>query len=180
MTTTTAFQISTPKNVRASLCVMVMAWHLVTPCGAQCEFTGTILDAETNHALPARVYLQRQSDQRWLFVQSTADEGSALPYAEQWVPMPRSVERHTTVSAHPFKTTLEPGDYTITIERGKEGITVSWPAVVPEATLEISEDLATWKEPGQFLDLGNRRYFVPHAERPAARYFRLRYQREME
>lgn len=123
MTTTTVFQITPSMNVRASLCMMVMASHLVTPCSAQTEFTGTILDAEANHPVPARVYLQRLSDQRWLFVQSATDEGSALPYAEQWVPMPQSIERHTTVSAHPFKTTLEPGNYEITIERGKEYLT---------------------------------------------------------
>jgi hypothetical protein len=36
------------------------------------------------------------------------------------VPMPGSSEKHTTVSAHPFRIKLSPGKYTITIEQGKE------------------------------------------------------------
>ncbi len=35
-------------------------------------------------------------------------------------PMPNSIERHTTVSAHPFTIDLEPGAYQLVIERGKE------------------------------------------------------------
>ncbi len=83
------------------------------------QFNGEVVDQDTSESLAARVYIQAGSGE-WLFVDSMASDGSALPYKEQWVPMPGSVERHTTVSAHPFKTDLAPGRYDITIERGKE------------------------------------------------------------
>lgn len=80
---------------------------------------GSVLDAETEQPMAARIYLEG-SDQQWLFVRSADEKGSAWPYAEEWVPMPASVERHTTVSAHPFQIRLTPGEYEIKIERGKE------------------------------------------------------------
>jgi hypothetical protein len=48
------------------------------------------------------------------------------------VPMPHAVERHTTVSAHPFRIDLKPGRYKIQIERGKEYLPMS-------ATIEMGE-----------------------------------------
>lgn len=83
------------------------------------EMIGTIVDADTLRPLAARVYL-KDDQGRWLFVGSASDQGTAFPYSEQWVPMPQSVERHTTVSAHPFRIELDPGRYEIRIERGKE------------------------------------------------------------
>jgi hypothetical protein len=83
------------------------------------RFVGSVVDADTKEPIAARVYLQN-ADGDWLFVRSDSDQGTAWPYAEQWVPMPQSVERHTTVSAHPFTVNLTPGEYTVTIERGKE------------------------------------------------------------
>lgn len=80
---------------------------------------GSVLDADTGELLPARVYVQ-SADGQWLFVESASEKGSALPYREQWVPMPAAVERHTTISAHPFRINLPSGTYTITVERGKE------------------------------------------------------------
>lgn len=91
----------------------------VCPVGLAAEVTGVILNAKTDKPLPARVYVQA-SDGEWLFVKSATPQGSALAYREQWVPMPMSVEKHTTVSAHPFRIDLKPGEYTVTIERGKE------------------------------------------------------------
>lgn len=83
------------------------------------EFVGKIVDSKTQEAIAARIYLQDHQGE-WIFVESADARGSALPYREQWVPMPDSIEKHTTVSAHPFKVDLEPGTYTLTIERGKE------------------------------------------------------------
>lgn len=83
------------------------------------EFVGRVLDDRTGLPAAARVYL-RDGDDQWHFVETADDRGSAWPYAEQWVPMPESVERHTTVSAHPFRVRLQPGEYEIEIERGKE------------------------------------------------------------
>lgn len=99
--------------------VAVVALCAIAATSFAAPFTGTIKDADTDALLPARVYLQN-ADGEWLFVKSVSADGSALPYREQWVPMAGSVEKHTTVSAHPFEIELEPGSYTLTIERGKE------------------------------------------------------------
>lgn len=83
------------------------------------ELQGSIVDEATGKPIAARVYLQNERGE-WLFVESADRDGSALPYREEWVPMPQSVERHTTLSAHPFRIHLPAGSYTIEIERGKE------------------------------------------------------------
>lgn len=83
------------------------------------ELVGKVVDSKTQEVIAARIYIQDHQGE-WIFVESADSRGTALPYREQWVPMPRSVEKHTTVSAHPFEVDLKPGSYTITIERGKE------------------------------------------------------------
>lgn len=83
------------------------------------EFIGSVVDADTGQPLACRVYL-RDASGAWLHVEPGAPEASAIPYREQWVPMPGIVDRHTTVSAHPFRARLPPGRYTLEIERGKE------------------------------------------------------------
>lgn len=83
------------------------------------QFVGTVIDADTLQPIAARIYLQDQKGQ-WHFVTTADEKGSAVPYAEQWVPMPNSVDQHTTVSAHPFQVQLPAGRYRLTIERGKE------------------------------------------------------------
>jgi len=94
---------------------------LVAPIPQGAEFRGSIVDADSGKPIAARVYLRNAAGE-WLFVKSTAMNGSALPYLEQWIPMAGSVERHTTVSAHPFRIELPRGEYTLEIESGKEFI----------------------------------------------------------
>jgi hypothetical protein len=104
--------------MRALVVIACLLAPVLQPvCAA--ELHGTVVDAATGAPLPARVYVQA-ADGTWLFVRSASPEGSALPYREQWVPMPQSVEKHTTISAHPFSIDLAPGRYEVTIERGKE------------------------------------------------------------
>ncbi|MFN7875604.1 MAG: CehA/McbA family metallohydrolase [Pirellula sp.] len=93
-------------------------------------FVGSVVDADTQEPIAARIYLQNV-DGDWLFVRSASDHGTAWPYAEEWVPMPESVERHTTISAHPFTVMLAPGEYRITIERGKEYFPLNETLVIP-------------------------------------------------
>jgi hypothetical protein len=83
------------------------------------RLVGSIVDADTLQPIPARVYV-RDPQGNWLYVRSASQIGVAWPYSEEWVPMPQAVERHTTVSAHPFVIDLAPGEYEIIIERGKE------------------------------------------------------------
>jgi hypothetical protein len=107
------------------------------------EFRGRVLDAERGEPIPARVSLQHESGE-WLFVESADPEGSALPYKEQWVPMPDSVERHTTVSAHPFKIELPAGNYSLTIERGKEYIPLRAELTIGDKPVDQTYRLKRW------------------------------------
>jgi hypothetical protein len=81
---------------------------------------GQVFDAETQEAIAARVYVQSVKAGTWHFVKPAADEGKVVVYDRER--SPQSVERHTSVSAHPFVAELEAGEYDITIEQGKEYI----------------------------------------------------------
>src|SRR5262245_11424935 len=94
---------------------------------------GEILDASTGKPLPARIYVQG-ADGSWQFARSAAKDGSAETYRKKRDP--KSVEMHTTLSAHPFLLDLPPGKYTITVERGKEYLPLS-------RTLTVGPDPAT-------------------------------------
>ncbi len=104
------------RSIGLLICAAIVGTGLL---GNAAEFRGRIVDRETGRPLAARIYL-RNSDAEWLFVRSASEQGSALPYREAWVPIAGSVDRHTTVSAHPFRIDLPPGRYELTIERGKE------------------------------------------------------------
>ena len=75
---------------------------------------GVVLDAETKLPLAARVYIQN-SNGKFFHVTS---EGTAIPYRK--VRQPNSIEVHTTISARPFQAEQPAGNYTVTVERGKE------------------------------------------------------------
>src|SRR5262245_5264189 len=77
---------------------------------------GEIVDT-SGTPLPGRIYIEG-ADGTWHF--PTSDGGTAIPYRKQRPDNPRSVEMHTTLSAHPFHIDLPPGKYTLTVERGKE------------------------------------------------------------
>lgn len=106
---------------RASFGVLAIC-SVVAICSMECvaaELRGTILDAATGKSVAARVYIESENG-KWHFVRSADERGSAVVYDKtNWINA-RSVEKHTTVSAHPFVADLPPGKYTITVERGKE------------------------------------------------------------
>lgn len=107
------------------------------------SFVGSIIDADTQQPIAARVYFQ-DAQGNWLFVRSASEQGSAWPYSEEWVPMPQSVERHTTVSAHPFAIDLAPGEYQVIVERGKEYLPLTEKLVISDETLEKTFSLQRW------------------------------------
>jgi hypothetical protein len=78
---------------------------------------GEVVDARSGAALPARIYIQAW-DGRWFFVKSASPRGSAVAYSKSRGS--RSVEMHTTVSAHPFVVQLPSGRYSVRVERGTE------------------------------------------------------------
>ncbi len=118
---------------------------------AAAELRGRIVD-DSGEPIPARVYLQSESGE-WLFVSSAVAEGSALPYREQWVPMPHAVEKHTTVSAHPFRIELSRGEYTLEVERGKEYRPLRQKVVIADEPVELTLRLTRW------IDLAQRGWY---------------------
>lgn len=82
--------------------------------------TGTVVDDSTNDPIAARIYIHNSAGD-YFHVQCT--DGSAIPYDKRRTD--ESFEVHTTVSAHPFNVDLPAGDYTVTVEKGKEYFTAS-------------------------------------------------------
>src|SRR5262245_1431603 len=101
---------------------LVVSAALVFPTGARADGTrvrGEVTDSATGEAIACRIYIEGEGG-TWHFPKSEAKTGSAVEYRKQRTDNTRCVEMHTTLSAHPFVITLEPGKYTFTVERGKE------------------------------------------------------------
>src|SRR5215471_10131356 len=96
---------------------------------------GTVLDADSGKAIPARIYLQSE-DGRWLHVKPDDPNGTAVTYRRERKDNPRSVEVHTALSACPFVVEVPPGKYTLTVERGKEYHTLVRAVTVGEQPVE--------------------------------------------
>ena len=142
-------KVSRMKIIFRGLLLLVIA---VGEIAVAAELRGRIVDEASGEPIAARVYLQGESGE-WLFVSSTAADGSALPYSEQWVPMPQSVEKHTTVSAHPFRCELPPGEYTLEVERGKEYRSLRQKVVIADKPVELTLQLTRW------IDLAKRGWY---------------------
>ena len=76
------------------------------------KLTGEIRDAATGQPLAARLYIHSHAGQ-WFFARSADKEGQAVEYRKQRGD--KSVEMHTTLSAHPFVAELLPAKYTLTV-----------------------------------------------------------------
>src|SRR5262245_51419281 len=104
-----------------TICSLFFA-SLVSPVAATADETrvrGEVTDSATGQPIPCRIYVESEGG-TWHFPKSDARGGSAIEYRKQRQDSSRSVEMHTTLSAHPFTITLPPGKYTFTVERGKE------------------------------------------------------------
>jgi len=116
------------------------------------ELTGVLVDGGSGATVAGRVYV-RSAGGAWFHVVSAAAEGSAVPYAKtNWL-NPRSVEVHTTVSAHPFRVELPPGRYTVTAERGKEYAPLVQPLEVGSEPVQLRLPLRRW------INLAERGWF---------------------
>ncbi len=104
---------------------------------------GKIVDESTGRLLPARIYIEGNNG-RWFFPHSADPEGVAISYQRKnWI-NPRSIEYHTTLSAHRFRVELPPGKYTITVERGKEYFPLVRQVEVGHSPLELVLPLRRW------------------------------------
>lgn len=105
------------------------------------ELRGEIHDADSGQLLPARLYIQSADGAKWFFAKSADEKGSALVYDRA---REKSVEKHTTLSAHPFVADLPPGKYTLTAERGKEYLTATQEIDVTDKPVSVTIKLKRW------------------------------------
>jgi hypothetical protein len=115
------------------------------------QLRGEIVDAATGKPLAARIYIQ-SADGKWHHARTADPKGSAVNYDKNR-PESKSVEIHTTLSAHPFVADLPPGTYTITIERGKEYHPLTHQVTVAAEPLRQKFELRRW------IDLGARGWY---------------------
>src|SRR5262245_25838583 len=95
-----------PVRLAIALSLIVSCGSLALPLsGARqpetVRLTGEVRDSASNALLPARVYILAE-DGTWHFPRSQPAEGSAVTYKKKRPDNPRSLEMHTTLSAHPF------------------------------------------------------------------------------
>jgi hypothetical protein len=110
------------------------------------------MDEASGERLPARVYINGQ-DGAWHFPTSESQSGSAVVYKKVNAQFPRSVEMHTTVSAHPFTVDLPSGKYTIVVERGKEYFPRVQHVSVEKQPVHVELQLRRW------IDMAKRGWF---------------------
>ena len=109
---------------------------------------GEVVDADTGKTLAHRVYIQDDKG-KWYFPGSASPDGSAIAYKKQNRANKDSVEHHTTVSAHPFTIELPAGQYTVTIERGKEYFTLTRKVTVGTEPVNLKFRLKRWIDMAQ-------------------------------
>ena len=104
---------------------------------------GEVTDSTTGMAVACRIYIEGD-DGAWHFPKSEEKSGSAIEYRKQRKDNPRSVEMHTTLSAHPFVVSLAPGRYTFTVERGKEYLPETRIVTVGKDPVDLKFKLRRW------------------------------------
>ncbi len=107
----------------------------------EARLSGKIVDASSGELIPARITIESASGQ-WYHARSSSTAGSAVDYDKRRTEF--SNEVHTTLSAHPFEVTLPQGDYTITVERGKEYKTAVKKIKIGDAPQSITIKLKRW------------------------------------
>lgn len=126
-----------------SLCESLALFCLVaSPVSAAGETTllrGSIIDHETGAPVPARLYIESGDGHHFL---ARSDGGTAIHYEKKREE--KSVEIHTSLSAHPFEVDLVPGLYKLTVERGKEYFPVTTAIRIGESSEEIEIPIRRW------------------------------------
>lgn len=104
---------------------------------------GAVIDAATGKPIASRIYVESERG-TWHFPTTDAKDGAAIEYRKQRLEHSRSVEMHTTLSAHSFTLALAPGKYTFTVERGKEYLPESRVVTVGTDPMELQFKLRRW------------------------------------
>ena len=104
---------------------------------------GRVVDDATGQLLPCRL-TATAADGSTYFAESDDPAGHAVVYDK--ARSPTSVERHATLSAHPFRIELPPGDYVLRAERGKEYLPTELRVTVTEETEPVTLRLKRWTD----------------------------------
>ena len=105
-----------------------------------------VVDSATDKPIPSRIYLSA-ADGTPYFFESSPDHGSAVVYRKQNRRNSKSTEYHTTVSAHPCHTTLPPGIYSLTVERGKSYFPLKQQIKIIDSDQALEVALRRWNDP---------------------------------
>ena len=97
-----------------------MSWwpSCASAAEALVHVTAEVQDASSGAVVASRVYI-RGADGGWHFPNDAGD-GDVVRYDRENYWDKLQVEKHATLSAKPFTVDLPAGDYTVTVERGKE------------------------------------------------------------
>ncbi|MAT69418.1 MAG: hypothetical protein CMJ58_07815 [Planctomycetaceae bacterium] len=126
-------------------------WRDRSPRRAETSrLVGYVFDAATGAPLPARVTVHNAQGE-WLLANSAG--GTAVHYDCRQARFPDSQEVHATVSADPFEVTLQPGVYTVRVERGKEFIPAVRQVVVGDGPVRLEFRLRRW------IDMAERGWY---------------------
>ncbi len=131
----------THRRKLAVLIVLCLVGRTISADLPAVPLRGEIRDAESGQLLPARLYIQSADGTKWFFAKSADAKGSALVYDRA---REKSIEKHTTLSAHPFVAELPSGKYTLTVERGKEYLTATKEVEVGTQPLDVKIELQRW------------------------------------
>lgn len=136
-----------------ALCVVMSGISLCDERpGQELQLTLRVVDVDTNEPLACRIYLNDE-DGNSHFLKSTSESGSAFQYEKQnWINK-KSVEYHTTVSAHPSTASLKPGTYRLLVERGKTYFPEERSITLVEEDIEITIPLKRW------IDMSGKGWF---------------------
>lgn len=126
-------------SVRLALVLMFVVLS-PTFCRAE-KLRGKVVDAQSGKILPCRMYVQA-GDGTWLFAASSSKDGSAIKYSVER--SAQSVEKHVTLSAHPFEVDVPAGQATITVELGKEYQPFTKTITVGKDVSEVELPLSRW------------------------------------
>ncbi len=102
---------------------------------------GEVRDADSKQLVQCRLYVNSADGVNWFFPKSADPNGSAIAYDRG---RDKSIEKHVTLSAHPFVVELPPGKYVLTAERGKEYLTATKEIEVGKEPVSVTLELKRW------------------------------------
>lgn len=111
------------------------------PAAGRQVISGRVVDAATGQSIPSRIYIEREDGKVF---SPRSKTGGGVDYAKRnWINA-RAAEFHTTLPAGDFEVELEPGRYTIAVERGKEYRAHQQTFQVSNAPVALQVSLKRW------------------------------------